>query len=460
MSPIRAMAWLASVVLMGSAFSPLAEADRIIVRNGSALKGKAIVDEAHPDQYLVFGEKGKTPIILKKERVVAIEPEPSVLDGYAERRKAFKASKASGTTLAKEEFDLGIWCEQQKLRDLASVHFEGAVKRDPTFGPAHLKLGHIEHDGKWLTAAELKTAQGYTLYKGKWLTPEEKEQRDTEASATAEQQSWMRRLAILKQAIVGGSEARARDAETQLLAVHEVAAVSPVVRTFGVDEDPALRKLGARVLASIPGPESSAALVGRLLAEPNDEVRQLLMDTIARSKEPNIVPKLVQGLQSPSMPVINRAAWGLGNLNAVSTVPKLIPALLFTEYQLVWEQPPGSTGPGYGSVMPAPGYQPNYAAGGGQSIPVLTGPVVGPGVVAYGGTSIPAYALPSSTFSAGAVKQPEPKYVPVLRRNVEVWSALVKLTGKDFGYDISTWRDWMSTSYRPEPTSPKRVPQP
>jgi hypothetical protein len=459
MSPIRATAWLASVVLVGSAFSPVAEADRILIRNGSAIKGKAIVDEAHPDQYLVFGEKGKTPIVLKKERVLAIEAEPSVLDGYAERRKAFKSSKASGATLAKEEFDLGIWCEQQKLRDLASVHFEGAVKRDPTFGPAHLKLGHIEHDGKWLTAAELKSAQGYTLYKGKWLTPEEKEQRDAEASVTAEQQSWMRRLAILKQAIVGGSETRARDAETQLLAVHEVSAITPVVRTFGVDEDPSLRKLAARVLATIPGPEASSALVGRFLAEPSDDVRQILMDTIARSKEPNIVPKLVQGLQSPSLPVINRAAYGLGNLNAISTVPKLIPALLSTEYVLVWEQPAGSTGSGYGSVMPAPGYQPNYAVGG-QSIPVLTGPVVGPGVVAYGGTSIPAQALQGTTLNTGTVKQPEPKYVPVLRRNVEVWSALVKLTGKDYGYDIATWRNWMSTSYRPEPTSPKRVPQP
>ena len=64
------------------------------------------------------------------------------------------------------------------------------------------------------------------------------------------------------------------------------------------------------------------------------------------------------------------------------------------------------------------------------------------------------------TLSTGTTKQPEPKYVPVLRRNVEVWSALVKLTGRDYGYDIPSWRDWMSTSYRPEPTSPKRVPQP
>ena len=385
MSFVRGTAWYASVVLLGAAFSGEASADRIIVRSGSALKGKAILDEAHPDQYLVFGEKGKTPIVLKRERVVAIEPEPSVLDGYAERRKALRASNASGMTLAKEEFDLGSWCDEHKLRDLASVHYEGSLKRDPSFGPAHLKLGHVEHDGRWLTPAELKSAQGYTLYKGKWLTPEEKEQRDAEASATAEQQSWVRRLAILKQAMLGSNEARSRDAEVQILAIREVAAIGPIVRTFGVDEDPTLRKLAARVLSSIPGPEASAALVGRLLAEPADDVRQSFMDYLARSKEPNIVPKLVQGLQSQSLAVINRAAWGLGNLNAVTTVPKLIPVLLSTEYHLVWEQQEGAGTSNFAGIAPTSGSHRGYAVGGGQSIPVLTGPVVGPGVVAYGG---------------------------------------------------------------------------
>ena len=83
-------------VLLGGAFLSPARADRIVVRNGPAIKGKAILDEAHPDQYLVFGERGRTPIILKRDRVARIDPEPSVLDDYVLRRKAI-ATMATGT---------------------------------------------------------------------------------------------------------------------------------------------------------------------------------------------------------------------------------------------------------------------------------------------------------------------------------------------------------------------------
>ena len=187
-----------------------------------------------------------------------------------------------------------------------------SIRRDPSFAPGHRKLGHVEYDGKWLTPTELKLAQGYTLYKGRWITPEEKTERDSEATATAEQQSWMRRLEIIRQAITGTVESRARDAENQLLAIRETAAVKPMARVFGTDPNPSLRKLAARGLAGIPGPEASAALVARLLAESDDEVRGAMMAALSKSKETNVVPKLVQGLRSASLAVVNRAAWALG----------------------------------------------------------------------------------------------------------------------------------------------------
>ena len=378
--PIRG---LPIVALLGCAFLSPAWADRIVVRNGPAIKGKAILDDAHPDQYLVFGERGKTPIVLKRDRVARIDPEPSVLDDYVLRRKAI-ATIPAGTSGAQAEYDLGLWCEGHKLPDLASVHYEGSIKRDRTFGPAHRKLGHVEHDGQWLTPAELKAEQGYILYRGKWITPEEKVQRDAEESATAEQQSWMRRLAIIRQAIVSGIESRGHDAEAQLLAIRETAAVNPIVRTFGNDPDPSLRKLAARALVSIPGPEASAALVARLLAEADEEVRTATLAELAKSKESNVVRKLAQGLQSKSLAVINRAAWSLGNLNAVEAVPKLIPALISSEIQVAWVPSPGSPGSGFGSMPPGS----SLGLSGGRSIPILTGPTVGTGAVAYGATSV------------------------------------------------------------------------
>ncbi len=449
---------LAMVVLAGCSLVGPARADRIIVRNGPPIKGKAIVDEAHPDQYLVFGERGKTPIIMKRERVARIDPEPSVLDGYAERRKALPRT-GNAAAAARAEYDLAAWCEEHRLPDLASVHNEAAIRRDPSFGPAHRKLGHVEHEGKWLTPTEVKIAQGYTLYKGRWITPEEKAEHDSEASATAEQQSWVRRLRILRQAIAGTVEGRARDAENQLLEIRDAAAVRPIIRVFGTDDDPSLRKLAARALGGIPGQEASAALVARLLAESDDDVRTATMAALVKSAEPNVVPKLVQGLRSTSLAVVNRAAWALGNLNAVTAVPKLIPVLVSSEIQTVWVPQPGSPGSGLGSLAPGS----NFAMGNRTlSIPVLTGPTVGPGAVAFGATSVPVsnYGGGFNVNMNAASQGPTPQYVEVNHRNVEVLTALMKLTGQDFGYDVATWNRWLSTNYRPDPQPSKRVPQP
>ena len=45
-------------------------------------------------------------------------------------------------------------------------------------------------------------------------------------------------------------------------------------------------------------------------------------------------------------------------------------------------------------------------------------------------------------------------------RNEEVLAALQKMTHQDFGYDVQSWRDWVSRQYNPEPRPARRVPQP
>jgi hypothetical protein len=458
MRPIRPIGLMA-IVLGSLGFASLSMADRIIMRSNSMIKGKAIVDEAHPDQYLVFGEKGKTPLVIKKDRVARIEPEPSILDDYAIRRKGLSKPPA-GVPAAQLEYEVGLWCEEHKLFDLASVHFDASLKRDATYGPAHRKLGHVEHDGKWLTPAELRLAQGYVLYRGKWITPDEKARKDAEAAQVVEQQSWLRKLGQLRQALLSDSEAQSHSAESQLLGIREPAAISAVVRIFANDENPALRKMGVRVLGAIAGPEASAAIVDRLLAEADDDTRQRTMEQLTRLKEPNIIPRLVQGLQSKSLATINRAAWGLANLNAVTTVPKLIPALTASEVQVVWVPSGNGQGQNYGGMLPGVGGGAGFGVNN-RSIPIMTGPVVGPGVVAYGATSLPSTAFNGSGVNLNGGNQgATPKYVEVTHRNVEVLAALVKLTGQNFEYDIEAWKRWLSTAYQPEPKPAKRVHQP
>jgi len=261
------------------------------------------------------------------------------------------------------------------------------------------------------------------------------------------------------------SETRRREAEAQLLEIRDPVAIGPLVRVLGSDAG-AIRILLAHVLVAIPGPEASTALVVRLLDERDGDVRFAIMDELLQRNATEVSRVLVKGLRSDRPEVVNRAAWGLANVNAVSAVPKLVGVLVTVRYEVVMASAAGGLGEGqavsgmFGSVPPSP-----------------TGAAVGPNVVAYGVHSLPSYglpespALPNSGFGPSpaslpanggllSARGPIPRLVRVPYRNPQVLAALVKLTGQDFGWDVAAWRNWVRTSFNSEPTPARRVPQP
>ena len=75
---------------------------------------------------------------------------------------------------------------------------------DRIFEPAHRKLGHVFHDGYWLTRDELSAVQGLIKHKGRWVSPEEKAKIDRDDQVAATQANWLRTIKILRQAVVNG----------------------------------------------------------------------------------------------------------------------------------------------------------------------------------------------------------------------------------------------------------------
>ncbi len=97
--------------------------------------------------------QGRKPLSFSKAQIVEVIPKASPLDDYFEHVK-----KAESTATA--QFDLGTWCEQNKLADLARLHYEAALLADKSFEPAHRKLGHVYHDGYWLSRDDLSASPG------------------------------------------------------------------------------------------------------------------------------------------------------------------------------------------------------------------------------------------------------------------------------------------------------------
>jgi hypothetical protein len=453
---LEGMWWLivAASGLVGMATAPT-RADVIELRGGGQIQGKVVPDAKNKDRVQVLLLQGRRPLSFQKAQILRVVPKASPLDDYVVKRQ-----KAAGT--AEAQYDLGYWCDQNRLTDLAKVHYEQALSHDPDFELAHKKLGHTKVEGSWLTRDDLTAAQGLVKYKGRWVTADEKTKRQDSEKLTAAQGSWLRRLRILRQALINGGADRRREAEAQLMAIRDPDAVGPLVRTFGQDEAPR-RIVLALVLSAIAGPEATAALVQRVLDEPDSEVRTITFDHLKQRDDAGVTRRFIRALGRQEVDVINRAAWALGNLNAVESVPHLVPMLITYEDRIVVPPLDGGGSLPTPNMPVAPGLVPRAYSN--YGVVVSTPPAVGNGVIASGMGVIPYYGttpgyIPGGQY-AGPAKPPQDAHVETFTyRNVEVLGALQKLTGEDFGYDIAAWRRWITRSFNPHPNPSRRVPQP
>jgi hypothetical protein len=453
---LKAFGLLIGVAMAIAWENPRARADLIELRGGGQVQGKAVPDPQNKDRVQVWLLRGRNPLSFQKGQVVKVIPQESPLDDYVVKR-----AKAPATAAA--QFELGSWCEENKLADLARAHYETALKLDASLDAAHRKLGHLYQDGAWLTRDDVNAAQGLVKYKGRWVTADEKTKRENAEQTTAAQVSWLRRIKVLRQAILNGPNDRRREAESQLMAIRDADAVAPLVRVFGED-DPPRRILLALVLSSIGGPQATKALIRRVLDEPDSDVRSATLEHLKQRDEAGVPGQFARALASENVIVINRAAWALQNLGVVEAVPRLVSVLITREDQIVMI-PPGETYNGPVSEVSAGGLIPRAANNSG--VVFSTPPQVSNGAVAYGLMAVPYYQMGSPSIGASPMNVgaqikggPEPKVVTFTYRNVEVLSALQKLTGQDFGYDVESWRRWIARSFNPNPTPARRVPQP
>jgi hypothetical protein len=451
--------------------APFVHADRILIRGGGEIEGVVLpADAARPGMVRVLTATTSRPLEFKADQVASVERKHDALREYLERAQEVDAT-------AQAEYDLGEWCEQQGLSGPAKNHYRASVEHDPSFAPGHKKLGHVLHNGTWMTYDEQRTVQGLIKHKGRWISLQEKEALDEKEAFSSEQDAWFRRLKVIRQKLAS-PDARVREqAESQLVNIREAAAIKPLMRVFGAD-DASTRVRLAQLIAAVAGPEARDALIRLLITEPVLTVRQATLHELETLHEAETPDRLIKALESKDQIVVARAGWALGSLGTLKAVPKLISVLVKVEVKWIFDptsqaQPNMSVGlveAGPGPAIPAgaggfavPGasgtVSPGYIAGG-VSVPVLTGPVVGEGVVAYGATSVPFGTFTGLNLGGTNPHRPVMRRVTNVYRNEEVLAALEKLTGVSFGYDIPAWRRWQRQSFRPSTTPERRVPQP
>ncbi len=475
--------WIARIrltlIVLGSTTVATARADRILLRGGGEIRG--VVLPAGPDSdgpTRVLTATSSRPLELQPSQVVRIVEEPD--DPLHEYLKKSPSTAANGPA----QVELAEWCEANGLTGPALIHYQNAVDAAPDNAIARKKLGHIYHNGVWMTSTEQKKAQGLILYKGRWLSPDEKRAVELQEGFASSQQGWMRRLTELRRQWMGPDAGPRGAAEAELATLSDPAAAAPLVRVFGSDSE-AVRVRMTQWLAAIPGDGSREQLIQVLLNEQSDTVRQAALQELDLRKDDETIPRLIQALRSKDLRIVSRAAWALGTMGAEASISNLISALVKVETRTVME--PGglggagvggaglgvtfaNVGPGpilpaggaVGAVSGSPGATvaagPGFANG--SSIPVLTGPYVGDGVVAYGATSIPFGDFAGFAMGGANPNAPRMRDVTNVYRNEAVLIALRKLTNADFGYDPVAWRRWFASEFRPDAPPDRRVPQP
>ena len=445
--------------------------DRITLKGGVNLKGEVIPDPQDPKKVLIYSEQGKNPLRQDKARVVEVIDEPTILDQYLPKLK-------SAAKTADAQFDLGFWCEQAKLPDLAVHHYEEAIKLDPGFALAHEKLGHVRRGDRWVTSEEMRKSQGLEKVKGRWVTKSQKEQIEKDVALSKDQSDWVRRLRVLADRIENGGDDERREAESKLLATRDPKAVKPLVKVFNTD-NPQFRKLLARALGLIDGPEAAIALVNGLVNEEESDLRHTFVDELRRRKEADIERQLVKALKSNQYDYINRAAWGIANLNLTTTSQSLVAALTSTRVESVMPVPAPAPAAMSGGMSPRPVLGPQPIAYNGSSVGYLYPPAMAPGAIAFGG-GVSTFSIAPAPIAdplamvygddgsgssnlgspTGPNIGPVPQVVSTETENPEVLAALVKFTGRDFGYNKENWRTFLKTSLKEKANAVRRVAQP
>ncbi|QDV32649.1 HEAT repeat domain-containing protein [Tautonia plasticadhaerens] len=459
------IAWVVGVAAL--AWAPDgARADELTIRGGGRLSGEVVPVEGMPDQVEVYTPTNPRPYRFRRDQIVQVVSQDGPLDEYLRRRAEVEPT-------AEAHHALGLWCEDQGLTGPALAQFELAAQSDEGHEEAQKKLGRVFFDGRWMTYDERRELQGLIQHEGRWITPEQKDDLDERARLTESQEAWGRRLDILVTKFAGGEPADRDEAAAQLGAIRDPEAVVPLVNRLG-REGPELRLMLAQILGVIDDPMAAAGLVHRVVKEDDAQVRLATLNELARSQDPDVVPRLIRTLKQDDPEEVGRAASALAGLNAIEAVPRLIPVLVTPQKRVetvLVPSPPAGGGmgisAGFGQTGPAFGF------GGGPSIPVLTGPAVAPGAIAFGVQAVPIYqyAAQANGFAfgggGGVTQQAPPVPRQVVRtyahRNVEVLAALERLTGKNYGFEVDVWNRWLRNEFRlpvPEDRPDRLVPQP
>lgn len=385
-----------------------ARADIFVTTSGDEIEAELLEDLA--EAYRLRTRLGI--VDLEKKRVAKIVTKRSPWAQYEQRRK-----KCANT--AEAHFKLAQWCDRHDLGTEARDELERAIQLDPNHAAARERLGYVRNDnGRW---EKPKSARA----------PSEQERRERRLAAEEERlvrklvTSWFVKIKALHKGRLGGAGGTYqadlfKDGREQILAIRDplaIPALAGVLSTGQVET----RLLMVESLSQFPEDEATMNLLVASLLDPAATVRSSAAAALRPRDDDRVVHRLVDALYSDEEAMIRHAAVALGVLKARSAVEDLINVLSKETRQKV-------------SVA-----RPVFLDGVRCDFGGINRYHSGTRLLRYQPTTIGCLG-PGTLI--GTIQTVETQTVMVHR--TEVQEALIAITGQNFGFDASAWRNWLA----------------
>ena len=417
-------------VAAAAALAGLVRADIIHLRSG---KVEGTIVTRTKTELVVETAAGK--VTLDPADVVKIERKSSPLELYREMARTVGEQDAEG------HFRLGRWCLDQRLFGEANREFRTTIALDPDHKQARARLGYVLRDGKWMTRAEARRADGFVRHNDEWVTEEQRDNAKSRQALVA----WRKRLrrVIAKKPTSEGAVARrvaAALGDKPREAAHAAlrSLLGDMTKEAGEsrrDHTCAARAALVRAVADEGSAEAIALLRRTAIADDDEAVRSVAVEALAPRKDIDDTAYFVRLLREFSSVryrvlgdkksrrlarrVLRRAARVLGRLGDPRAVPALANAMVVCFHIAEDKDDPPPMTIGFSSST-----------------------LVGGGILSDGqGNQFVTPISEGSNFGLGG-SQPEKRVESGFFFNEDAYFALRKLTGKDFGQDKRAWLAW------------------
>ncbi len=425
-SGIHTWCWILATAA-GLGWASAAPGDVVRLKSGGEVRGSLVKgsDKTRDPELMIVSFSGAT-ITVPRTEVESVQMRSPAIEEYVTRSREIPHTVEAHQQLAD-------WCISRQLKAQRVEQLELLLELDPENEVVHRSIGHVRHDGEWMSRDEAMAKQGYVLHKGKYITQLELELLDQTGVERAAEQVWYPKVKQWSGWLSGRDPRRVTEGLQNLRSIQDPDAVAALWNYLGQQQNSDYRQLFVEVAGQIKGPKPVRRLSQSLLNEGYEPVFRMALATIDEDQKIEVVKYCLPGLKNKSNDVVQRAAIVVGQFGDERVIPDLIDALITTHTYNV-QVPDNTSSTTFG--VASNGVPTLLPSGNTAILPNNIEMLSRLGQLPYGYT----------------VNETNPKVMRTVTvksdfRNTQVLAALKLLTKQDYGYDQRDWQRWW-TIYR------------